>query len=50
MREIVQKQERMLTLASYYDDAETHLRQITLPLPYIIEEIQTNTGKPVCTG
>ena len=40
VREIVQKQERMLTLASYYDDAETHLRQITLPLPYIIEEIQ----------
>ncbi|MCH7308339.1 exodeoxyribonuclease V subunit gamma [Acinetobacter sp. NIPH 1852] len=40
VREIVQKQERMLTLASYYDDAETQLRQISLPLPYIIEEIQ----------
>jgi exodeoxyribonuclease V gamma subunit len=40
IREIIQKQERMLTLASYYDDAEMQLRQITLPLPYIIEEIQ----------
>jgi len=40
VREIIQKQERMLTLASYYDDAETQLRQISLPLPYIIEEIQ----------
>ncbi|MCH7335464.1 exodeoxyribonuclease V subunit gamma [Acinetobacter sp. NIPH 2699] len=40
VREIVQKQERMLTLASYYDDAETQLRQISLPLPYILEEIQ----------
>lgn len=40
VREIVQKQERMLTLASYYDDAETQLRQISLPLPYLLEEIQ----------
>lgn len=40
IREIIQKQERMLTLASYYEDAETQLRQISLPLPYIIEEIQ----------
>ena len=40
VREIIQKQERMLTLASYYEDAETELRQISLPLPYIIEEIQ----------
>jgi len=40
VREIIQKQERMLTLASYYDDAENQLRQISLPLPYIIEEIQ----------
>ncbi|MEB6676829.1 exodeoxyribonuclease V subunit gamma [Acinetobacter haemolyticus] len=40
VREIIQKQERMLTLASYYDDAETQLRQISLPLPYILEEIQ----------
>ncbi|MGA4852352.1 exodeoxyribonuclease V subunit gamma [Acinetobacter haemolyticus] len=39
VREIIQKQERMLTLASYYDDAETQLRQISLPLPYILEEI-----------
>ncbi|MFW2124568.1 exonuclease V subunit gamma, partial [Acinetobacter ursingii] len=40
VRDIVQKQERMLTLASYYDDAETQLRQISLPLPYIVDEIQ----------
>ncbi|WP_277560563.1 exodeoxyribonuclease V subunit gamma [Acinetobacter beijerinckii] len=40
VREIIQKQERMLTLASYYDDTETQLRQISLPLPYILEEIQ----------
>ncbi|ENX17276.1 exodeoxyribonuclease V, gamma subunit [Acinetobacter sp. CIP 64.2] len=40
VREIIQKQERMLTLASYYEDEETQLRQISLPLPYIIEEIQ----------
>lgn len=40
IREIIQKQERMLTLASYYEDTETQLRQISLPLPYIIEEIQ----------
>lgn len=41
VREIVKKQERMLTLASYYAEAETGtLRKITLPLPYIIEEIQ----------
>ena len=31
----------MLTLASYYAETETGtLRKITLPLPYIIEEIQ----------
>lgn len=40
VREIIQKQERMLTLASYYEDTETQLRQISLPLPYIVEEIQ----------
>lgn len=40
VREIIQKQERMLTLASYYEDMESQLRQISLPLPYIIEEIQ----------
>ncbi|WP_109439564.1 exodeoxyribonuclease V subunit gamma [Acinetobacter haemolyticus] len=40
VREIIQKQERMLTLASYYEDAETQLRKISLPLPYILEEIQ----------
>ena len=40
VRDIVHKQERMLTLASYYDDAETQLRQISLPLPYIVDEIQ----------
>ncbi|ENX32010.1 exodeoxyribonuclease V, gamma subunit [Acinetobacter colistiniresistens] len=40
VREIIQKQERMLTLASYYEDEETQLRQISLPLPYVIEEIQ----------
>ncbi len=41
VREIVKKQERMLTLASYYAETETGtLRKITLPLPYIIEEIQ----------
>ena len=40
IREIIQKQERMLTLASYYEDTETQLRQISLPLPYIVEEIQ----------
>ncbi len=40
-REIVKKQERMLTLASYYAEAETGtLRKITLPLPYILDEIQ----------
>ena len=42
VRDIVQKQERMLTLASFYEDAETHLDRISLPLPYIIEEIQRN--------
>lgn len=40
VREIIQKQERMLTLASYYEEMESQLRQISLPLPYIIEEIQ----------
>jgi len=41
VREIVKKQERMLTLASYYAETEiATLRKITLPLPYIIEEIQ----------
>ncbi|MEI2557482.1 exodeoxyribonuclease V subunit gamma [Acinetobacter pittii] len=41
VREIVKKQERMLTLASYYAETDTGtLRKITLPLPYIIEEIQ----------
>ncbi|WP_130803607.1 exodeoxyribonuclease V subunit gamma [Acinetobacter ihumii] len=41
VRDAIKKQERMVTLASYYGEAETqHLRQITLPLPYIIDEIQ----------
>ena len=41
VREIVKKQERMLTLASFYADEETaHLRQIRLPLSYVLEEIQ----------
>ncbi|NIE97691.1 exonuclease V subunit gamma [Acinetobacter sp. Tr-809] len=40
VREIIQKQERMLTLANYYGDADTQLGQISLPLPYIVEEIQ----------
>ncbi|MBK0062801.1 MULTISPECIES: exodeoxyribonuclease V subunit gamma [unclassified Acinetobacter] len=40
-REAIKKQERMVTLASFYGEAETqHLRQIALPLPYLIEEIQ----------
>ena len=31
----------MLTLASYYAETETGtLRKITLPLPYILDEIQ----------
>ena len=40
VRDIVRQQERMLTLASFYDDASNPLRKITLPLPYLIEEIQ----------
>ena len=41
VREAIKKQERMVTLASFYGEAETqHLRQIRLPLPYIVEEIQ----------
>ena len=40
VREIIQKQERMLTLASYYEDQAQGLRQISLPLPYLLEEIQ----------
>ena len=41
MREIIAKAGTYADFGkSYYDDAETHLRQITLPLPYIIEEIQ----------
>lgn len=40
-REAIKKQERMVTLASFYGDAETrHLRQIRLPLPYLLDEIQ----------
>ncbi|QOW44798.1 MULTISPECIES: exodeoxyribonuclease V subunit gamma [Acinetobacter] len=49
VREIVKKQERMLTLANYYDqrNAPQHdaqdiavLRNIDLPLPYLLHEIQ----------
>lgn len=40
-REIIKKQERMVTLASFYADKDAHtLRQIALPLPYILDEIQ----------
>ncbi|RKG32374.1 exonuclease V subunit gamma [Acinetobacter guerrae] len=40
-RDAIKKQERMVTLASFYGEAETqHLRQISLPLPYLLEEIQ----------
>lgn len=38
---MVKKQERMLTLASYYDEHDHHaLRSLSLPLPYVLEEIQ----------
>ena len=44
VREIVKKQERMLTLANFYDDADDPtlkmLRNIRLPLPYLLNEIQ----------
>lgn len=40
-RDAINKQERMVTLASFYGEADTqHLRQIDLPLPYLLEEIQ----------
>ncbi len=38
---MVKKQERMLTLASFYDEHDHHaLRSLSLPLPYVLEEIQ----------
>ncbi|WP_122898870.1 exodeoxyribonuclease V subunit gamma [Acinetobacter sp. B51(2017)] len=38
---LVKKQERMLTLTSFYDDDEQDaLRSLTLPLPYILAEIE----------
>ncbi|WP_089605325.1 exodeoxyribonuclease V subunit gamma [Acinetobacter piscicola] len=41
VREIVKKQERMLTLASFYDEQENSiLKNIHLPLPYLLTEIQ----------
>lgn len=41
VREIVKKQERMLTLASFYDEQENPiLKNIHLPLPYLLAEIQ----------
>ena len=37
---IVKKQERMLTLANFYDEDNHHaLGELSLPLPYLIEEI-----------
>lgn len=40
-RDIIKKQERMVTLASFYGDKDTHgLRDIALPLPYLLDEIQ----------
>lgn len=41
VREIVKKQERMLTLASFYDEQEQSILQdIDLPLAYLLNEIQ----------
>ncbi|MFW1800519.1 exodeoxyribonuclease V subunit gamma [Acinetobacter nematophilus] len=41
VREIVKKQERMLTLASFYDEQEQSiLQEINLPLTYLLNEIQ----------
>ncbi|MCX5467651.1 exodeoxyribonuclease V subunit gamma [Acinetobacter nematophilus] len=41
IREIVKKQERMLTLASFYDEQEQSILQdINLPLTYLLNEIQ----------
>ncbi len=38
---LVKKQERMLTLTSFYDDDEQDaLRSLTLPLPYILAEVE----------
>lgn len=37
---IIKKQERMLTLASFYDEHDHHaLRALSLPLPYLLAEI-----------
>lgn len=42
---LVKKQERMLTLTSFYDDDEQDaLRSLTLPLPYILAEIEKSLG------
>ena len=41
-REIVKKQERMLTLASFYDEQDQPiLKNIYLPLPYLLNEINS---------
>jgi exodeoxyribonuclease V gamma subunit len=42
---IVKKQERMLTLTSFYDEADQDaLRSLTLPLPYILAEVEKTLG------
>jgi len=39
---IIKKQERMLTLASFYDEHDHHaLRALSLPLPYLLAEINS---------
>lgn len=39
---IVKKQQRMLTLANFYDEQDQHaLQGLSLPLPYVLAEIQT---------
>lgn len=41
LREIIKKQERMLTLASFYDEQEqATLQRFNLPLPYLLTEIE----------
>ena len=41
LREIIKKQERMLTLASFYDEHDQPtLQQFNLPLPYLLTEIE----------
>ena len=39
---IIKKQQRMLTLASFYDEHDHHaLQHLSLPLPYLLAEINT---------